>query len=83
MSTRGARAGLLATAALFAGASFAQMPGPRPPEGMGPMPGFERLHGELKLNPQQEELWKKAQGLQRDEFRAMREKAASVSASLV
>ncbi len=28
---------------------------------MGPMRGFERLHRELNLNPQQEELWKKAQ----------------------
>jgi Spy/CpxP family protein refolding chaperone len=84
MSTpRAVKAGLLAAAALFAGASWAQAPaGPRPPEGMGPMPGFERLHRELNLNPQQEELWKKAQGLQREESRTMREKAAEMRAAL-
>jgi len=85
---RTARIGLLAAAALFAGASFAQMPGgPRAPgavgpDGMGPFQGFERLHRELNLSAQQEELWKKAQGLQRDTFKTMREKAAETRARL-
>jgi heavy-metal resistance protein len=86
-------AGLLAAAALFAGASWAQMPGgPRGPEGMGPsgmgpegmgpMRGFERLHKELNLNQKQEELWKKAQDAQREAFKAMQAKAAETHAKL-
>jgi Spy/CpxP family protein refolding chaperone len=81
-------AGLLAAAALFAGASWAQTPGgPRGPEGMGPeglgpMRGFERLHRELNLTPQQEELWKKAQTAQRDAFQSARAKAAETHAKL-
>ncbi len=86
-------AGLLAAAALFAGASWAQMPGgPRGPEamgpggmgpeGMGPMRGFERLHKELNLNAQQEELWKKAQAAQQDASKAMRAKGAETRAKL-
>lgn len=81
-------AGLLAAAALFAGASWAQMPGgPRGPEGMGPegrgtMRGFERLHKALNLNPQQEELWKKAQDAQREAFRTTQAKAAEMHAKL-
>src|SRR5438093_13523109 len=51
-------------------------------EGMGPMHGFERLHKELRLNPQQEELWKKAQGLQREAFRSMRARAEETRAKL-
>lgn len=89
MSTRHAvSAGLLAAAALFAGASSAQVPGgPRGPEGMGPdgigpMRGFERLHRELNLNAQQEELWKKAQTAQRDAFTAIRAKGAETRAKL-
>jgi Spy/CpxP family protein refolding chaperone len=93
MITRTVKAGLLAAAALFAGASWAQAPGgPRGPggmgpgamgpEGMGPMAGFERLHRELNLNPQQEELWKRAQGLQREEFKTMRDKAEETRAKL-
>jgi protein CpxP len=89
MSTRHAvSAGLLAAAAFFAGASSAQVPGgPRGPEGMGPegmgpMRGFERLHKELSLNAQQEELWKKAQAAQQDAFKAMRAKGAETRAKL-
>jgi len=74
-------AGALAAAALFAGAGWAQAPdGPR--EGMGPMRGFERLHKQLNLNPQQEDLWKKAQAAQRDAFKGMRAKAAETRAKL-
>jgi periplasmic protein CpxP/Spy len=81
-------AGLLAAAALFAGTSWAQTPGgPRGPEGMGPegmgpMRGFERLHRELNLTPQQEELWKKAQTAQRDAFQSARAKAEETRAKL-
>jgi hypothetical protein len=57
-------------------------PGAMGPEGMGPMAGFERLHRDLNLNPQQEELWKKAQGAQREELRTMREKAEETRARL-
>jgi heavy-metal resistance protein len=72
-------AGILA-AAVTAGTSWAQMPAG--PEGMGPMRGFERLHKQLNLNPQQEELWKKAQADQREAFKAMRAKAAETRAKL-
>jgi len=84
MSTRHAvSAGLLAAAALFAGASSAQAPGgPRGQEGMGPMRGFERLHKQLNLNPQQEELWHKAQTTQREALKAMRAKGAETRAKL-
>jgi periplasmic protein CpxP/Spy len=86
MSTNHAvKAGLLAAAALFAGASWAQMPGGehgQRPEGMGPMRGFERLHKELNLTPQQEELWKKAQGAQRDAFKVVQAKAEETRAKL-
>jgi hypothetical protein len=60
---------LLAAGLVGAESSWAQMPGgaqAEGPEGMGPMRGFERLHKQLKLNPQQEELWKKAQAVQRE-----------------
>src|SRR5262245_60338999 len=80
-----ARAALLAAAALFAGASWAQMSdGQRgaPHEGMGPMRGFERLHRQLNLNPQQEDLWKKAQAAQHEAFRTIREKSAETRARL-
>jgi Spy/CpxP family protein refolding chaperone len=86
MSTRHAvSAGLLAAAALFAGASWAQLAdGPRGPhaEGMGPVRGFERLHKQLNLNPKQEELWTKAQSAQRDAFKAMRAKGEETRARL-
>jgi hypothetical protein len=89
MSTRHAvSAGLIAAAALFAGASWAQVPGgPRGPEGMGPegmgpMRGFERLHKQLNLNSQQEELWKKAQAAQREASNAMRAKGDETRAKL-
>src|SRR5262245_18965942 len=77
-----AKYGLLAAAALFAGTSWAQMSEGVRPEGMGPMRGFERLHKELNLNAQQEELWKKAQGAQRDAFKALRAKGAETRAKL-
>jgi len=86
MSTHHAvKAGLLAAAALFAGASWAQMSGGehgQRPEGMGPMRGFERLHKELNLTAQQEDLWKKAQGAQRDAFKAMQAKGEETRAKL-
>jgi len=86
MSTRHAvSAGLFAAATLFAGASWAQMAdGPRGAhaEGMGPMRGFERLHKQLNLNAQQEELWNKAQAAQRDAFKAMRAKGEETRARL-
>lgn len=86
-SRHGMKAGLLAAAALVAASSWAQMPGgPRPEgmgaEGMGPMRGFERLHKQLNLNPQQEELWKKAQAAQREAFKAMHAKAEETRAKL-
>jgi hypothetical protein len=84
MNTRLAvNAGLLAAAALFAGAGWAQVAGePRGSEGVVPMRGFERLHRELNLNPQQEELWKKAQDAQREAFKTVRAKAAETRAKL-
>ena len=85
MTTRQAmKACLLAAAALFAGASFAQVGGPEgaAAEGIGPMRGFERLHRQLNLNPQQEELWKKAQEAQRDAFKVLRAKAEETRARL-
>jgi len=85
MTSRMAKAGLLAAAALLAGSVWAQVPGgPRGegPEGMGPMRGFERLHNQLKLDPKQEELWQKARGLQREAFRSMRAKAEETRAKL-
>lgn len=78
-------AALFAAAAVFAGAGWAQMPDdPRAEhaEGMGPMHGFERLHKALNLNPQQEELWSKAQSAQRDAFKAMRTKGEETRARL-
>src|SRR6267154_5214109 len=64
------------TAALFAagllGAASSWAQAPAGAEGMGPMHGFERLHKELKLNAQQEDLWKRAQAAQREAFRSMR-----------
>jgi len=46
------------------------------------MRGLEQLHRELNLNPQQEELWKKAQSLQREAFRSMRVKDEETRAKL-
>ena len=79
------KAGLVAGAAMFAGAGWAQMPGVahgQGAEGMGPMRGFERLHKELNLNPQQEELWKQAQTAQREAFKALRTMGAEARAQL-
>jgi Spy/CpxP family protein refolding chaperone len=74
------------TAALFAagllGAASSWAQAPAGAEGMGPMRGFERLHKELKLNAQQEDLWKKAQGAQREAFRSMRAKGEETRAKL-
>ncbi len=75
-------AALFAAGLLGAASSWAQAPGGKGPEGMGPMRGFERLHKELNLNAQQEELWKKAQGVQRDAFRSMRAKGEETRAKL-
>jgi len=46
------------------------------------MRGFEKLHKELNLNAQQEELWKKAQAAQREAFRSMRAKGEETRAKL-
>jgi hypothetical protein len=75
-------AALFAAGLLGAASSWAQMPGGKGPEGMGPMRGFERLHKELNLNAQQEELWKKAQAAQRDARRSMRAKGEETRAKL-
>jgi len=75
-------AALLAAGLLAAGPAWAQAPGGAGPEGMGPMRGFQRLHKELNLNPQQEELWKKAQAAQREAFLAMRAKGEETRAKL-
>jgi hypothetical protein len=79
------KGGLLAAAALLAASAWAQVPGGpqgEAPQGMGPMRGFERLHRQLNLNPQQEDLWKRAQGLQREALQTMRAKAQETRAKL-
>ena len=73
---------LLAAGLLGAGSVWAQAPGGKGPEGMGPMRGFERLHKGLNLNAQQEELWKKAQSAQHDAFRSIRAKGEETRAKL-
>jgi len=75
-------AALFAVGLLGASSSWAQMPGGKDPEGMGPMRGFERLHKDLNLNAQQEELWKKAQAARRDAFRSMRANGEETRAKL-
>jgi hypothetical protein len=70
-------AALFAAGLLVAGTGWAQLP-----EGMGPMRELGRLHKELNLNPQQEELWKKAQAVQHEVFRAMRAKGEETRAKL-
>ena len=75
-------AALFAAGLLVAGPLWAQAPGGAGPEGLGPMPGFDRLHKELNLNAQQEELWKIAQAAQREAFRAMRAKGEETRAKL-
>jgi protein CpxP len=72
----------LAAGLLVAGSVWAQAPGGAGPEGMGPMRGLDRLHKELNLNAQQEELWKKAQAAQREAFRSMRAKGEETRAKL-
>ena len=75
---------LLAAGLVGAASVWAQMPGPRgeAPGSLGPVRGFERLHRQLNLNPQQEELWKKAQVAQREAFRSIRAKAEENRAKL-
>ena len=79
---------VFAAAALAAGSGWAQMPGgPRgpegmSPEGMGPMRGYERLHKQLNLNPQQEALWQKARDAQRESFKAMRARGEETRAKM-
>ena len=75
-------AALLAAGLQVAGSAWAQEPGEKGPEGMGPMRIFERLHKELNLNPRQEELWKKAQAAQREARRSMRARGEETSARL-
>jgi Spy/CpxP family protein refolding chaperone len=81
----GVNAGVLAAAALFAGTAWAQMDAPRgqPPEGMRPMHhGFGGLQKQLNLDPQQEDLWKKARMAQREAFKSMRAKTAETRAKM-
>jgi hypothetical protein len=73
---------LFAAGLLAAGSVWAQAPGGAGPEGLGPMRGLDRLHKELNLNAQQEELWKQAQGLQREASRSMRAKGEETRAKL-
>ena len=73
-------AALFAAGLLGAASSWAQAPGGA--EGMGPMRGFERLHKELNLNAQQEELWKRAQTAQREAFRSIRARGEETRAKL-
>ena len=60
---------LVAAGLVAAGSAWAQMPDAPQMEGMH---GFGRLHKQLSLNPQQEELWQKAQTAQRDAFKSLR-----------
>jgi len=75
---------LLAAGLAGAGSTWAQTPDPRSSdaESVGPMRGFERLHKQLKLNPQQEELWQRARGAQLEAFRSMRASAEATRAKL-
>ena len=70
---------LVAAGLVAAGSAWAQMPEGPQAEGMH---GFARLHKQLNLNPQQEELWQKAQGLQRDAFKSLQAKSAENRAKL-
>jgi hypothetical protein len=58
---------LIAAGILGGGAALAQVP-----DGAEGMHGFGRLHKQLNLNPQQEDLWQKAQSAQRDAFKSLR-----------
>ena len=82
IARHGVKLMLLAAGLLGAGSVWAQAPGGKGPEGMGPMRGFERLHKELNLNAQQEELWKRAQSAQREAFRSMRARGEETRAKL-
>lgn len=73
---------LVAAGVLGAGVAVAQHSAPQggmQPEGMH---GFGRLHKQLNLNPTQEQLWQRAQALQRDAFKTMGAKAAESRAKL-
>jgi protein CpxP len=70
---------LVAAGLLGAGVAVAQMTEGEHP---GSIRGFQRLHKELKLNPQQEEMWKKAEELQHDAFKTARAKGAETRAKL-
>lgn len=60
---------LIAAGILAGGAALAQMPEGSQADGMR---GFARLHKQLNLNAQQEDLWQKAQTAQRDAFKSLR-----------
>ena len=82
IARHGLKSMLLAAGLLVAGSVWSQAPGGRGPEGMGPMHGLERLHKELNLNAQQEELWKKARSAQREAHRSMRAQGEETRAKL-
>jgi periplasmic protein CpxP/Spy len=82
IARHGVKLMLLAAGLLGLGSVWAQAPGGRGPEGMGPMRGLERLHKDLNLNAQQEELWKRAQAAQREAHRSMRAKGEEERAKL-
>src|SRR4029077_5306244 len=73
---------ILAAGILGAGVALAELPdgqGSASPEGVH---GFGRLHKQLNLNSQQEQLWQKAQAAQRDAFKARRETGEETRAKL-
>jgi hypothetical protein len=65
---------LFAAGILGAGVAVAQHPGAQGGPQQEGMHGFGRLHKQLNLNPQQEDLWQKAQAAQRDAFKSLRAK---------
>jgi hypothetical protein len=67
---------LFAAGILGAGVAVAQHPGAQGGPQQEGMHGFGRLHKQLNLNPQQEDLWQKAQAAQRDAFKSLRAKGA-------
>jgi hypothetical protein len=73
---------ILAAGILGAGVAVAELPDSQraaSPEGVH---GFGRLHKQLNLNPQQEELWQKAQAAQRDAVKALRAKGEETRTKL-
>jgi len=73
---------ILAAGILGAGVAVAQHPDGQHAAGPEGMHGFQRLHKQLNLNPQQEDLWQKAQAAQRDAFKTLRAKGAETRARL-